>query len=323
MRTAISFWHGMNRLVGDLVVPPWPGPHPGVVIVEGAGPGGRQQGTWPERLAAAGIASFAYDKPGCGESTGDWRMQSLDDRAEETLAAVQALGQLPELREDAVALLGGSQGGWVAPLAAAQSRGRVAAVVLVSGPAVGVLELENFRLGRQLGENGFNVAEVALAQALLRERVRRLASGDTPDAVLNSEAACRSAPWYGLMPGITPEEIAFLARIADYDPGPVLGSLRCPVLALYGADDILVPVEESMRRMRDVMRRSGNPDHHIVVVPHADHGLRIYTGPGEPRMEYGLYSPGELAPGVLELIVTWLDRRIGRAPAMPTYATGR
>ena len=77
---AITFWDGMNRLVGDLVLPPWEGPHPVAVFVDGYGPGGRDQGTWQQRLAAAGIASLAYDKPGCGESTGDWTRQTLEDR---------------------------------------------------------------------------------------------------------------------------------------------------------------------------------------------------------------------------------------------------
>jgi hypothetical protein len=31
----LSFTHQGNRLVGDLVLPPGPGPHPGVVFVKG------------------------------------------------------------------------------------------------------------------------------------------------------------------------------------------------------------------------------------------------------------------------------------------------
>ena len=31
--TEIAFWHGMDRLVGDVVLPPWPGPHPAVLLV--------------------------------------------------------------------------------------------------------------------------------------------------------------------------------------------------------------------------------------------------------------------------------------------------
>ncbi|MFI2713740.1 alpha/beta hydrolase family protein [Micromonospora sp. NPDC018662] len=111
-RTAeLSFRHGDDVLVGDLLRPPWPGPYPAVVFVEGSGPGGRDQREWQTRLAAAGLASLAYDKPGSGASTGDWTRQSMTDRADETLAAVHALRARPDVLPQAVALIGGSQGG--------------------------------------------------------------------------------------------------------------------------------------------------------------------------------------------------------------------
>lgn len=50
--TELSFRHGDDVLVGDLVRPPWPGPYPAVVFVEGSGPGGRDQREWQTRLAA-------------------------------------------------------------------------------------------------------------------------------------------------------------------------------------------------------------------------------------------------------------------------------
>ena len=38
-----------------------------------------------------GIASQSYDKPGVGESEGDWTTQTFDDRADEAVAAAQFL----------------------------------------------------------------------------------------------------------------------------------------------------------------------------------------------------------------------------------------
>ncbi|GIJ41610.1 alpha/beta hydrolase family protein [Micromonospora andamanensis] len=158
--TELSFRHDGDQLVGDLVRPPGPGPYPAVVFVEGSGPGGRDLGEWPTRLAAAGFASLAYDKPGSGASTGDWTRQRLTDRAEETLAAVRALRRQPDVRADAVALIGHSQGGWVAPLAASRSD-LVAAVVCVSGPGVGVLAQEEYRLRHQLPAAGLSCTRPA------------------------------------------------------------------------------------------------------------------------------------------------------------------
>lgn len=319
VRAPLAFWHGMNRLVGDLVLPPWNGPHPVALFVPGYGPGGRDQGTWPQRLAAAGIASFAYDKPGCGESTGDWTQQTVQDRAAEALVAIDMLRGHNALVPDELALLGSGQGAWASLLVAERSAA-VAALVMISGAAQGPLELEQYRLSRRMAETGFTSAETALAQTLLRERIRRLVTGEAPESVLASEAACHRAPWYRLMPGATTDEIVYVARLAAFDPRPALGGLACPLLALYGMDDILLPVERNVRVLTATLEASRHDDHSVVVVPGADHALRVHVGPAPTQFLDGFYAEGEMAPGVCELVVTWLDRRLGRDEAPTTLA---
>ncbi|GIJ13079.1 alpha/beta hydrolase family protein [Micromonospora andamanensis] len=87
--------------------------------------------------------------------------------------------------------------------------------------------------------------------------------------------------------------IAFLAGIADHDPTAALRSLSCPILAVFGAEDLLVPVGESARVVATILRDAGHDDHEIVVFPGADHNLRFGTA---------------RAPGFDELVVTWLQR---------------
>jgi uncharacterized protein len=313
----LSFAHRGDRLVGDLVLPPWPGPHPGVVFVEGSGPGGRDQGPWPTRLAAAGFASLAYDKPGSGASTGDWTGQSLTDRAEETAAAVQALSERAEIQADAIALFGGSQGGWVSHLAATIVDGAVAAVVATSGPGVDVLTQEEYRLRHQLPAQGFDQHDIDTALTLLHEQVDQVRAGEDPAVVHTSQAAWHDTEWYPLLAGTSPQTIGFLALIADYDPVPALAKLECPLLAIFGADDLLVPVEDSIRAITTTLTRSGHRDHQIVVFPRADHSIRVYTGHEPPRVQDGHYEPGQAAPGYPELVVTWLQRHLARHSRAP------
>lgn len=312
-----SFDHDGAELVGDLVQPPWPGPYPTVVFVEGSGPGGRDQGSWPTRLAAAGFASLSYDKPGSGASTGDWTRQTITDRAAETAAAVQALTGRPDVLPDAIALIGGSQGGWVAQLAPSL-QDTIAAVVTVSGPGVGILAQEQYRLGHQLPAEGFTNTDVQQALALLGEQVQRIHAGEDPRRVHAAQARWHDAPWYPMLAGTTPPSIAFLAGIADYDPASALAALSCPLLAIFGADDLLVPVEDSVRVITTTLKDAHHTDHQIVVFPHADHNIRIYTGHGPTQISNGHYTPAERAPGFDELIVTWLQRRLLRfRPPMP------
>src|SRR5262249_11200724 len=133
---AVTFSNGDVRLAGTLTVPPGPGPHPAVVFVHGSGPQTRASyAVEVDRLARHGIASLAFDKRGTGESAGDWHLADFDVLAEDVLAGVQLLRRHPRIRPDKVGLLGGSQAGWVIPLAASRCED-IAFIVLFSGGAV-------------------------------------------------------------------------------------------------------------------------------------------------------------------------------------------
>jgi uncharacterized protein len=279
-------------------VPAGPGPFPVVVAVEGSGPATRRSwGRWPEWLAGAGVASLAWDKPGCGDSEGDWREQSLDDRATEVLAAAAAVRRHPAVGDRPVAALGGSQGGWVAPLAASRSD-QLAAVVSVSGPGVTVAAQERYRVAMEVSAAGFPVGEVAAAVAAFDARVAAIERGDPPEAVHAAEAAAREAPWFDHLGDATVEELAFLAGILAYDPVPVLERVTCPLLAVWGGRDTAVPVVESVAAFDAAMRAARNRHATLVVLPGADHGLRLT--PGEPWGSAGR-----------DLIVRWLAETLG------------
>ena len=137
--TAIEEWTSVPTAVGDLRALTWvpdaPGPLPGIVIVDGSGDGACDDwGEWPERFTGCGAVVLAHDKPGCGGSPGNWLEQTFEDRAQESLAALAVLRAHPACSGQPVGLLGFSQGGWVALLAAAD--GDVDFVISISGPGV-------------------------------------------------------------------------------------------------------------------------------------------------------------------------------------------
>ena len=132
--------------------------------MDGSGPAERDG--WDDEaevLAGAGFASLAWDKPGVGGSSGDWRDQSLQDRAAEALAAVACLAAQEGVDPARIALLGASQGGWVGPLAASMST-TVAAVISLSGPEVSPYQQEAYRVEAMLRQAG--VAEGQIAEAV-------------------------------------------------------------------------------------------------------------------------------------------------------------
>lgn len=306
-RQELAFRHGDHRLVGDLHLPPGASaaePVPAVVEVHGSGPAsGEYARNWEDigaRFAAAGIAVFGYDKPGCGESTGDYRQLTLHDRAEETLAAVAAVAARPEIDADRIGLSGGSQGGWVMPLAAAAS-GAVKAIVSISGPGVSVAECEEYQVTAEGVHEGYTAEEIADALALYRRVLARMRAGDDPADILTGEIHMLGTRAAELAEVTNVKDLEFFARIADYDPVPALEKIRCPILAIFGSDDVHVPAQASVAAYEAAFARSGHTGHDIVVFPGADHRILVPDPTtGRPRR----------APGLFELIVTWLARTL-------------
>jgi pimeloyl-ACP methyl ester carboxylesterase len=299
----VEFESQGTRLTGVVRRPAGDGPHPAVAFVDGSGPA--ERGDWDdeaEALAAAGFASLAWDKPGCGGSGGDWRDQSLHDRAAEALAAVACLAGQEGVDPRRIALLGGSQGGWVGPLAASRSRA-VAAVISLSGPGVSPYEQEAYRVEHMLRDAGAGEDQVAEALAFFHHRAARLRRGDDLEEVLAEQLSHRDAPWYPVLgdDGVV-EHLAFLGRIYDYDPAPVLARVTCPLLAIWGARDVYVPVAASAEAFAAALGRAGNGSFRLEVIPDADHGLRLPATGGAER--------GPRIPDLMDMVVTWLRRAL-------------
>jgi hypothetical protein len=92
-----------------------------------------------------------------------------------------------------------------------------------------------------------------------------------------------------------------------------------PVLALFGEQDPLVPLEASVRGVRESLRGAGHRDHQVAVVRGADHGLHVRPPHGLGAMVGGRHRFGDWPGGLTQLLVDWLDRRL-RPDDVPTYA---
>ena len=140
--TEVTVAHGDVVLAGTLTVPAGPGPHPAAVLVTGRGPHDRDETLGPHRpfrlladtLARAGVAVLRTDDRGVGGSTGSLVGATYDDLVGDGLAGVELLRSRPDVDPAQVGLIGHSEGGYLAPLAA--GRGPVAFVVSLAGPAV-------------------------------------------------------------------------------------------------------------------------------------------------------------------------------------------
>jgi pimeloyl-ACP methyl ester carboxylesterase len=182
-----------------------------------------------------------------------------------------------------VALVGFSEGGWVAPMAAAREDG-VRAIASISGGAFtkGDSYLHKNRLAFQ--EQG--LAGAALDSAMAVER-----------AVVDS-ARVRTAAGRGS---------GFERRIS-YDAAAEWRAFRGPVLYLLGELDVLEPAERSAARMRENLAAAGNPDVVVHVFPRAHHSL--WVGRTGLPSEWRSLAFDRYAPGYWPTLLAWLDTRL-------------
>ncbi len=232
----ITFSSGELTLRGTVIAPAAGARRPAMVMVHGSGrvsrDGYRQEA---EAFARSGIVTLVYDKrPKRSESDVDFTLL-----ADDALAAVRALRTRPEVDPARTGLWGVSEGGWVAPIAAAGSTD-VAFVVAVGAPGTAPERQQSWNLVNRLAAAGV--------------------SGSLVDTV--------SRTTLGLLVG------AGLFPESGYDPAPVLERITQPVLALWGDLDRVVPGAESMRVFRESLDRGGNGHYTLRSVPGADHTMR-------------------------------------------------
>jgi len=254
-----------------------------LVALHGAGEGTRDSPSLRhlhELLPSHGIGVVTFDRRGEGESTGDATRGRFDLQADDALAVLRAIGA------ERSGLFGYSQGGWIAPLAAARSDD-VAFLVLVASIGVTPSEQMMVAVERQLrlAGHGDDVVDRALD---LRRRFEHWihAVAPEPDEQLADDLlAAVDEPWAGqlwLPPSLLDEEgVRLWIEEMDYDPRPTFEQVRVPTLSFYGELDSWAPVEASVKAWRDA-RGDGVE---LVVIPGAEHDLTVPDGSVAPEYD--------------------------------------
>jgi hypothetical protein len=253
-----------------------------------------------QHFAAHGYAALSYDKPGVGESTGDWTKQTFHDRAHEAIAALHFLQSRTGAGAQPTGLCGGSQAGWIMPLAA-HLTDQVAFIISISGSAVTPGEQEGFRIEHQIRAAGFSEREVQYALRIYEQRLAMIRQGIAIEEILVMQNQAQHEAWFSYLDDITPDDLQFFSAIYDFDSMPFLRQLKCPFLGIWGALDIIVPVEKSLRLTRQALEAAGNTRFELKIFPQASHGMRLIT-------QDNLNVRGtEFAPDFFESMTDWLD----------------
>ncbi|MFH1765893.1 MAG: alpha/beta fold hydrolase [Gemmatimonadota bacterium] len=327
----IAFDSGPFHVVGDLRLPPGPGPHPVVLFVHGDGPNSRTSGvTYPplmERMLAAGYATFAWDKPGTGESTGQIEGSRVtEQRAHIVLDAIVALKRRADIDHARMGLWGISQAGYVMPKVL-EGTDEVAFMIAVScadGPGV---EQGIYLLSSQMACLG----HMEERKEELRAEIRAFTMAKSYEEFLRHREpfvdvpAFRAMAAFGQRIDIPSREEWHPADPAreyyGYDPMDVIRGTSIPILAVFGERDTQVDPVQGAEAWREALARAGNPRSRVVVFPAADHNVLLSeTGCISERNGRSAAGWRNYPTAYLDLIEEWLTEL---PEARPDHVRGR
>ena len=320
----VTFHNGPVRLAGTLTVPKATGPHPAVILIHGAGRTvpTRDFGYWSSYFSGLGVAVLAFDKRGGGGSSGDANTATYEDLADDVLAGLTYLRSRNDIDPNQIGFYGTSNGGYIAPLAAARSGGRVAFITVRSGSARRVGDNIAYEVGNDLRSLGFSDDEVAKAVAI-RQRVTDFVishpsitelAWDSLKHEVSAVAQERWFPWSRVLwvPHISPSDRGAMAYVNklraewQYDPLPYWRMVRIPVYVMLGGLDRSVPTAETARLLRGALAAAGNTDATVRVFDRGNHGL-LGSRTGYDRE---LYMLSRYVPGFQDGLVRWIKARV-------------
>lgn len=313
------------KLAGTLTTPRDKGPFPAVLLITGSGPQDRNEAIFghkpfmvlADHLTRQGIAVLRVDDRGVGGSTGNVGAATTEDFTEDVLAGVEYLKSRKEIDPKRIGLIGHSEGGIIAPLAATKSPD-IAFIVLMAGtglPGEEILYLQGALIAKVSGASDEAIAEnrrvqerifailksekdpkeaekkfYALRDQLVAEMTeeQRKAGADKP---LEAQLKSVNTPWFRFF--------------VTYDPKPALSKVKCPVLAINGERDLQVPPRENLAAIESALKAGGNKDFSAIMLPELNH-LFQKAATGSP----GEYARIEetISPTALKSISDWIGR---------------
>jgi pimeloyl-ACP methyl ester carboxylesterase len=277
---------------------------PAVVLVGGSGPTDRDGlvvgipilGQIASALADAGYIVVRYDKRGIGQSGGRAEAASLVDYADDARAAVKLLADRKDVDPKRIAIIGHSEGGLVALMAAAKDK-RIASVGLIATP----------------GMTGSDVVLAQQKRLLDRSRMtpeEKLAKVDEQKRI--HEAVITGKGLEQLPPAVrrsvdNPEFQGILMS----DPAKLVPAVKQPLLIVQGGLDTQVEPQNADLLEALARKRKNSPAAEVVKVPDINH-LLVPATTGEVS-EYAELKDKHVSAAVTSAIVTWLNKTLSAA----------
>lgn len=309
------------KLAGTITIPKDAQACPTVVMITGSGAQDRDETIFGHKpfsviadyLTRNGIAVLRVDDRGVGDSEGSVSSSTSLDFASDVLAGVEFLKNREEIDPAKIGLIGHSEGGLIAPIAATQSKD-IAFIVMLAGPGtVGeqILYEQGALIAKAAGLPDFSIEQ----QRLIQEKIFDVIKSE-PDTTKAKEEL-RETLSQGMYAGMNDDmKKAIDAEISNvnstwfrffltYDPKPILAKVKCPVLALNGSKDLQVPVSNLEEVIKAV---NSGANMNVDTVRFANHNHLFQNCETGSTAEYAQIEE-TIDPEVLKTMKDWIVKQ--------------
>ena len=242
-------------------------------------------------LADGGFIVLRYDKRGIGQSGGRTETATLNDYADDAMAAVKWLSQRKDVDERKIVVVGHSEGGAVALIAASREK-KIDGIVTMAAPgstgADLVLEQQRHALGLMKLSDADKQAKIELQKKIQAAVV----SGSGWEGIPAEVRKQADTPWF--------------RSLLSYDPSEVVSRTKQPLLVLQGDLDTQVPPAQADRlaELGRARKKAGPVEE--VHIPGINH-LLVPATTGEVS-EYASLKDHTVSPKVTDAIIEWVKK---------------
>lgn len=317
------------KLAGTLTLPKDVKNPPVVILISGSGPQNRDEEikafnhrpflVWSDYLTRHGIAVLRYDDRGVGHSEGAQKGATSADFATDAQAAFEYLATRGDVIDTKkIGLMGHSEGGFIAPMVAAQNKD-LAFIIMLAGTGIDgeqILLSQTKRAAELAGESTKEIAfnqqlskqvftlvkeesnqeslKVKIIDLLNNEKKKhpKMMAKDFSEQQIKQQAESVSSPW-----------ISYFIRT---NPADFLEKVNCPVLAINGSKDFQVIPELNLPAIKKALVKAKNKDVTIKKLENLNHLFQTATTGA--LSEYKQIEE-TISPTALTLVTDWIKKR--------------
>ncbi len=302
------------KLAGTLTIPRSEKPCPAVVLISGSGAEDRDETIFGHKpfwiiadyLTRNGIAVLRVDDRGVGGSTGNAADSTSEDFAGDVICEVNYLKTRKEIDSKKIGLVGHSEGGIIAPIAANKS-GDVSFIVLLAGTGLTgeeTLYLQNKLIFKSSGapdeiitkqlkflKEEFDVLKKEKNEKVIETKVHAILAEQVGNnkELIDKGLEQLLSPWFRF----------FLT----YDPKDALMKVKCPVLALNGSLDLQVAPKENLAAIENALKEGGNKNYTVKELPGLNH---LFQAAKTGNVSEYAQLEETISPQALKIITDWI-----------------